>query len=434
MSGALQFRNRYALNRYLLINHIPLGRGSTSTRYWIGDMWLEDLRAQANALASAGFQLVVATPLVDQLDLETSGSFNALDIDPREHGFEYLPLPFYITYRQFLSVKRALVESMTAATQTADVVHTGYGGHPVAQGEIAWPIARKLNRKRIWVFDGADPFPRLKLHAQQERNPLKRWAKRYRVGRFEDFCRDAVRDADLVFAHNAAVVERFKDVWSDRCHAFDRSFVTEQVLISDTDLLDRQRTLLDPSQPLKLVIAGRQIAIKATDHVLRAMQQARQRGSRVELTVMGDGEDLAKFKALAAELKLNGAVSFAGTVPYGAALFEAWAKAHVMVITNLTAEISRNVLLALARGLPLIMYANPGTDALIRDHDCGISVATGDIAALAVAFEQGYRDRAMLAGMAQRGLALARTRTLDATHRRRAELAAQLLAGSAAPA
>jgi glycosyltransferase involved in cell wall biosynthesis len=392
-------------------------------------MWLEDLRAQASALRSAGFELIVATPLVDQLELEASGSFNAVEIDPRDHGFTYAPLPFYITLRQFLSVKRALVNALDRAIAGADLVHAGYGGHPVPHGQVAWPIAGRLGRRRIWVFDGADPFPRLELHARQERNPLKRWAKQYRVRRFGRFCRDAMRDADLVFAHNVAVVERFKDVWSERCHMFDRSFVTDQILIDQADLSQRQRTLLDPARPLKLVVAGRQIAIKATDHVLRAMHQARQRGTRLELTVMGDGEDLGKFKSLATELKLNDVVTFAGTVPYGQPLFDAWANADVMVITNLTAEISRNVLLALARGLPLIMYANPGTDALIRDHACGISVPTGDIAALAEAFERACRDRAVLADMAQRGLALARTRTLDATHRRRAELAAQLFEG-----
>ena len=57
----------------------------------------------------------------------------------------------------------------------------------------------------------------------------------------------------------------------------------------------------------------------------------------------------------AAELNLNDVVRFSGTVPYGKPLFDAWADANVMVITNLTAEISRNVLLGMARGLPLIV-------------------------------------------------------------------------------
>jgi glycosyltransferase involved in cell wall biosynthesis len=97
-----------------------------------------------------------------------------------------------------------------------------------------------------------------------------------------------------------------------------------------------------------------------------------------------------------------------------------------MVITNLTAEISRNVLLSLARGLPLIMYANPGTDDLIRQSGTGILVPRGDIDALSRAFEQASLDRAALSQMAARGLELARRTTLGATHRRRAELAAQM--------
>src|SRR5207248_3653150 len=134
-------------------------------------------------------------------------------------------------------------------------------------------------KRIIWVFDGADPFPRLALHANQQSNPLKRWMQTLMVRRFEHICREAVRTSDLVFAHNAAVVERFRDAWNGRCHQFNRSFVTDATLISQDELLERQNRLRDTSQPLRLVAAGRQIAIKGTDHVLRAMKQARDRGT-----------------------------------------------------------------------------------------------------------------------------------------------------------
>jgi glycosyltransferase involved in cell wall biosynthesis len=416
---------------YLLINHVPLGRGSSADTFRVGDMWLEDLRAQAKAINEAGMKLIVSTPLVDKLDSNTSGSFNSIEIRPVDHGFEYRPLPFYITFSEFLKTRAAVTSALAGVIKDADIVQLGYGGHPVALGEIAWPIAAKMNKKRIWVFDGADPFPRLELHAREEKNPIKRWAKNMSVKRFKKFCNDAVRDADLVFAHNAAVVERFKDVWNERCHQFDRSFVTDSVLISDAELQACQQRLLDTTQPLRLVAAGRQIAIKGTDHVLRAMRQAIDCVAKLELNVMGDGEDLPRFEALATELHLIDVVRFSGTVPYGKLLFDAWSQSHVMVITNLTAEISRNTLLAMARGLPLIVYSNPGTDELLRSSGAGILVATGDIPALAAAFERAAADRTALAQMAARGLAQARSNTLDATHRRRAELAAGLLARSA---
>lgn len=413
--------------KYLLINHVPFGRGSSPDKFLVGDMWLEDLRAQASAIRAAGMELIVATPLIEKFDVKSSGSFNAIEIRPEDHGFKYKPLPFYISFKQFLKVRTELTARLAEVIRQADIIHCGYGGHPVALGELAWPLAAKLNKARIWIFDGADPFPRMELHANQEKNPLKRWLKKRAVKHFESFCRRAINDADLVFAHNAAVAARFKDVWNPRCHQFDRSFVTDSTLISDAELQDRQNRLRDTTQPLKLVVAGRQIAIKATDHVLRAIKSARDRGVKLELDVMGDGGDLPAFKALATELQLNDVVRFSGTVPYGKPLFDAWSNSHVMVITNLTAEISRNVLLAMSRGLPLVMYSNPGTDELIRQSGAGILVPKADIDALSRAFDQAATDRSVLAEMAACGLATARKNTLDATHRARAELAASLL-------
>jgi glycosyltransferase involved in cell wall biosynthesis len=81
----------------------------------------------------------------------------------------------------------------------------------------------------------------------------------------------------------------------------------------------------------------------------------------------------------------------------------------------------------MARGLPLVMYANPGSDALIRRSGAGILVPTGDVDALSGALQQAAADREALASMCAAGVSMARENTLDATHRRRAELAAALL-------
>ena len=49
-------------------------------------------------------------------------------------------------------------------------------------------------------------------------------------------------------------------------------------------------------------------------------------------------------------LGLNDHVRFLGSVPYGKPLFDLWDNEQVMAVTNLTAEFSRNLLLAMARG------------------------------------------------------------------------------------
>ena len=416
------------MTKYLLVSHVPFGRTAAPDRFLIGDLWLEDLRAQTASLREQGVRLVLAAPLMDELNVALTGSFNVVELSPAEVGFEYERLPFYISMKQFLQTKSRTIARLAEVMRDADIVQVGYGGHPVALGEIALPLAKRMNKKVIWVFDGADPFPRLELHARQQRNPIKRWLQSTLVRRFQRTCRDAVRECDLVFAHNIAVVERFRDVWDPkRCYHFDRSFVTDEILLSDAQLGERQRWLTDTAQPLRLIAAGRQIAIKGTDHVLRALKQARDRNVPVELDIIGEGDDLPQFKRLANDLRLDGAVRFGGTMPYGKPLFDEWSKAHVMVITNLTAEISRNVLLSMARGLPLVMYANPGTDELIKASGAGVLVPTGDVDGLARAFEQMARDRSTLPQMAAGGLRMARQKTLDATHRERAALAADLV-------
>ena len=390
---------------YLLINHVPFGRGSTPDRFVVGDMWLEDLRGQACAIAAAGMKLVVATPLVDKLDLAASGSFNAVEIIPSEHGFSYTPLPFYISFKQYLQTRRKMSAAMTDAIRGADIVQAGYGGHPVALGEIAWPIAAALGRKRIWVFDGGDPFPQWRFHAATIKNPLKRRLRLMQLRHLEAFIRRAVAQADVVFAHNNSVVERFADVWNERCHQFHRSFVTRDLLISDQALADRQRRLLDRSHPLRLIATGRQIAIKGTDQLLHAVRQAIDHGANLELDVLGDGEDLARYEALAAELGLGQHVRFAGSVPYGPPLFDAWGRSHATVVTNLTSEFSRNLLLSMAHGLPLITYSNPG-DAVVESSGAAIVVPLGNVPALAEALTEAERNREQLADLAARALKL----------------------------
>jgi glycosyltransferase involved in cell wall biosynthesis len=411
--------------RYLLINHVPFGAGEKPGHFRVGDLFFQDLLAQARAIREVGGQLIVATPLVPKLDAMSGGSFNTVEVDPTEAGFTYVPLPRYQSLKQYRSVRSELNAKLADAIKTADVVQMDYGGHPHMLGQIAWPIAQELGKKKIWLFDGADPFPRLELEAAKEKRLLKRIAKKLATRRKIAFCRDAIRTADLVFAHNAAVVERFKDVWDGRCHAFDRSFVTDEILVSD--LKSQISNLQDTNRPLRLVCAGRQVRIKGTDQVIRAVAKLREMKVPVELNVMGGGEDLQDFIKLSDDLVLEDIIHFTGTVPYGKPLFDEWAKADIMLVTNLTAEISRNVLLSLARGLPLVTYENPGTDALLRDHNAAVIVPKGSVEGLANAIATLSRDRSKLVELAENGLKLARTKTLDATHRRRAELAAELI-------
>lgn len=413
--------------RYLLVNHVPVARGSNDHRVRVGDLFLEDLRAQARALQSVGGRLTVATPLVDEMSAVDGGSFNTVEVTPADEGFEHFPIPRFLSMRQYLRSRREFARRVTQAVRDCDIVQVDYGGHPYMLGELVLPVARREKRKCIWVFDGGDPFGNVEFNVRNTANPIRRALRGCMYRRMLRACREAVRSSDLVFAHNASVVERFADVWDARCHQFSRSFVTDATLLTADEVNMRKRLLRDPSAPFRIVAAGRQIAIKGTDHVLRALQQARAQGHAIEFHVIGDGEQLPQFKHLAGELGLTGAVHFERSLPFGKPLFDRWATMHAMVLTNLTTELSRNVLLSLARGLPLITYSNPGHDSLLKSSDAAEIVPMGDVAALTSAIVRASRDRERLVQLVDNGLKVASENTLDATHRARANLAMALL-------
>ncbi|MBK7875214.1 MAG: glycosyltransferase [Planctomycetes bacterium] len=418
--------NRTDAIEYLLVNHSPFGTSPTSGRFVVGDMWLSDLRAQTKAVNSAGGRLVVACPLWNPLPVQESGSFGLATIDPREEGFDYVPLPPYHSFGGWLRARTRARASLARAVSTAAIVHLGDGAHPVPLDQLAWPLAAGGGRVRAYVFDGAEVLPRLQAHADSRRNPAKRAALRWLVRRREAFFRRAIREADLVFAHNAATVKRFRDVWNERCHFFDRSFVTDENLVPLDRLPAREAALLDRSRPLRLAVAGRQLKMKGTDQVLDAMKAAMDRGANLELDVYGEGEDLPAFKAQAQSLGLGARVRFHGAVPYGAEIFARLAGSQMMLVTNLTPEISRNVLLAMALGLVLVAYQNPGTDDLVRDHGAGLLVRAGSVDELARTLLEAERDRAPLVTCLRNARELASRNTLEATHQRRAQLAVDL--------
>lgn len=415
---------------YLLVNHIPVGVGSAPNRLLIGDLWLEDLRMQAQAWSPYG-RLIVTVPCTKNLQLESSGSFNLVEINLDEEKFDFFPLPHYSNWRSFMQAAPQLSYRLRQICRRAAIVQADYGGHPLPLGQLVWPIAGNFGKKRIWVFDGADPFPRMDRSAEEESNRIKRVVKQTLTQQFDRFCRRALSEADLVFVHNRAVMTRFKDLWSQRCHTFNRSFVKQSFLLNDEQAEQRRKNILNSSQPLRLVTAGRQTAIKGTDHIIRAMVIAIEQGANLQLDVIGDGDSLSEYQQLAQDLGVADRTHFRGTVPYGEELFDLMRQSQVLMITNLTAEISRNVLLGMALGLPLVLYENPGTDRLIENNQAGILVPRGDIEALAQSLLNADRNRSHLAQLITNGIKVAQAQTLEMTHVHRAELAASCIQPSA---
>jgi len=135
---------------------------------------------------------------------------------------------------------------------------------------------------------------------------------------------------------------------------------------------------------LRLLYLGRLHPIKGIENLLKAMATMT---NGVTLSVCGEGaaDYQAHLKSLAAELDLNGRVTFHGRVD-GEAKERQFAGADLCVLPSFTESFGNVVAESLARGVPVV--ASKGTPwARVTEVDCGLWV-DNDAETLAAAIRQ----------------------------------------------
>ncbi|MFT3789247.1 MAG: glycosyltransferase [Tepidisphaeraceae bacterium] len=415
---------------YLIVNHIPAHAGKDPAHLVVPRRWLNELQAQGGALHQVGMRLMVATPVAPR---DAAAPENDdVEINPADVGFEHVATLGYDSARSYLANRAELARQLREAVNAADVVQLDDGGHPVPVGLEANDAATEAKRKRVWVFGREDPTDRLRL-INLARRAAKRFVGHTVTRNMASRLADAVRDADLVLAHSARVQKRFAEVWNpQRCHLIDRMEVHEHEMLDAASIEARRELLMQQDRPLRLLAAGRQVAISGTDHVLRAVAKCRRLHVPVELTVAGDGQDLDFFRSLAWQLGLETGVHF---VQERDAVTQAWREADLLVSGALSDVIPREVVLAVARGLTPIMYASTEAadghgDGLIGDERYGeaiLTVARGDADRLADRLVRAAGQRTALVQRMFKGLAWMKPRTIEATHRTRAAMVRNLI-------
>ena len=331
-----------------------------------------------------------------------------VDVVPDLAGFEHVALPGYHNARTFLAARELLARTLGNAIAAADVVQLDHGGHPIPLGVIADPIARHLQRRRIWTIAGDKlPDPRL---AHAARTTARRLIGRPVDARVRRVWAEALRTADGILTQSASVTRDLHRTLAIGSTSIESINALDADLATAGTLAVRQERLLDTDRPLRLVVSGDQSIARGTDHVLRAMARVRRLHVPLELIVIGRGTEIAPFARLAGELGLASAVSFCDDA-------NAVAEADVLVDASLTDRSQPDLARALAGGLAPIAYA-PRIDC-----EGLVAVPRNDLDALTAAlFNAALRRDALVARML-RGVAWASARTLDVGHRRRIELA-----------
>jgi glycosyltransferase involved in cell wall biosynthesis len=295
------------------------------------------------------------------------------------------------------------------------------GGWPIGPGEIAFLIAY-LSRRNTALFlgDGGDPIDQFDDAARHARSPGRRLWCRLLKRQFVLFWRWAATRADLVVFHNPVTAERFSR-FAKVHETFLRTFVEERDIVQ-ADVVDYKLASEAGSGSLRCLVASRLIPIKGVGDAIDAVDAARREGVDVTLTIAGSGEQEAALREQVQRSGIEAAVRFLGSVPYGAPVLQLLREHDVLLVCNLTAELSRNILLAMSQGCAVVAYENRATGELLRDGENGIVCRERSIRELATGIARLAADRSLLRRISLQGLVTARAHTFEHCHRRRAAL------------
>lgn len=138
-----------------------------------------------------------------------------------------------------------------------------------------------------------------------------------------------------------------------------------------------------------LVFVGELRDIKGVDVLLEALAALGRAGRKVQATIVGEGPDEAKLKALTRRLKLSDQASFVGH----RAAREAFAMGRILVLPSRIESLPYVVLEAAAAGLPIVATRVGGISEIYGPY-AGRLLAPGDPATLAAAIRAALDDPA----------------------------------------
>ncbi len=144
-----------------------------------------------------------------------------------------------------------------------------------------------------------------------------------------------------------------------------------------------------PNQPPVVLAAGRLVALKGYDTLLRAFARVRQQSS-ARLVILGEGAERPNLERLAAELGVAADVDLPGFDPNP---FRYMRRAGVFVLSSRYEGLPNVLIQALACGCPVVSTDCPsGPSEILDGGRYGALVPVDDVAAMAQAIVQALRE------------------------------------------
>jgi glycosyltransferase involved in cell wall biosynthesis len=146
--------------------------------------------------------------------------------------------------------------------------------------------------------------------------------------------------------------------------------------------------------------------------VLAALERARPGRYRLRWAGVGPLTDAVRDRA--ADLEVGDRIELVGYVPFGPQLLALYRQAHAFVHVSFTEGVPQVLAEALASGTPVIATDVGGVAAALEHGEVGLLVPPADAPALVEAVLRLSDDAELRSRLAERGLELARGRTLEA--------------------
>jgi glycosyltransferase involved in cell wall biosynthesis len=320
--------------------------------------------------------------------------------NPLPDGIELLPLPYYASLRQvgrvILAAPRT-VAGMWRALDDLDAVWVS-GVHPLGLALVA--LARIRGRRAVLLIrqDSLEYF--------RARLPSGRWRPLMAPIRLLDWCFRALarRLPTTVVGPDVA-----------RSYRAPRANVLEMRI----NLFERAQLASGPSVagwdgPVELLTVGRIDPEK--NPMLAAEMLAeleRTDPGRYRLTWVGEGPLAEELRTAAERLGVSDRLTLAGFVPFGDQLRRRYRDANALVHISLTEGLPQVLFEAMSSGLPIVATEVGGVGEAIGGGDAALLVPPGDAVALADAVRRLAAEPSLRTSLAQRGLEIAGSATLE---------------------
>lgn len=295
-------------------------------------------------------------------------------------------------YRNYLKVSRLLRAQIRAADYLLVSPHAAFDWSTLA-ARIALAMGCDYNMEGDWNLQNV-----VRAYIREMNFGVARLRRSLWHLVHTQYYLDSMRKSRLALLQGAAVFEAYKDIAPNPHKVFNVQ-VTPADRVSD-EAFYRKIERVKYGAPLRIIYAGRAIAMKGPEDWQQCLQQSLASGLNATATWIGEGDMLTALRSSAETRGLSDTISYPGTVSRLEA-FEKLRHADIFLFCHMTDESPRCLIEALTAGTPLVGYGSLYANDLVALRGGGEFVSLGDWRALGDRLIALDGDREKLASLMQ---------------------------------